>query len=119
LAKSQIPNFQGKQCYLTFAPQNSLTVPLLIYFSYLLNKNGTPATFLGQIHHVIDLINNDKFKKCRLVTIFSRIEKDFYIPLKDSQLVTFLIDLEREADEIQGSNIIIINSFDEFKRLIK
>ncbi len=112
-------NIYEKPCYLTFAPQNSLAVPQLIYFSFLLNRYNKSTTFLGQIHSTIDIINTDKFRDCILMTIYKRLNRDFYEPLKQARNKVILIDLQQNYEDDLPDNFILIRSFDQFKKLIK
>jgi DNA-binding transcriptional MerR regulator len=112
-------NIYSKHCYLAFAPQNSLTIPLLIYFSFILNRFNKPTTFLGQIYNIADVINMDKFKDCTLMTVYKRFNKDFYEPLKQTHHKVLLIDLDNQSEDFENENITVIRSFDEFKRIIK
>lgn len=106
--------------YLTFAPLNHHAIPLLIYFSFLLNRRQKPTTFLGQVYNLGDILTTDKFRGNTLVTIYKHINRDFLEPLKYTDMKTIIIDLEEEAtDFAENPNVILIHSFDEFKKIVE
>ncbi len=90
---------------------NSHTMPILIYFSYLFNKQGNKITFIGPTQDLTELFKSKKFAGDTFLTVYNPLVHEFYELLIKSRHKIILIDLASEAPFDSNENLKIIKNF--------
>ncbi len=101
--------------YIAIVPPMSHTMPILIYFSHILNKNKNKITFIGPTNDVTDLILSKKFANDVFLTVYNPLNNLFYQKLLDSGHKVIMIDLAGEYDSTNYPNLRIITAVGEMK----
>ncbi len=104
-----------KNHYIAMVPPGSHTMPILIYFSFILNKLQNKITFIGPTQDVSELVSSKKFVHDSFLTVYNPLHNSFYKRLIASNHKIVIVDLAEEAELPDSPNLKIINKISQIK----